>query len=606
VVGADSGRRLLFLAVVFALVGSALVVRLGYWQISQRDRLVEAARRQIYLRSEVPSQRGDIYDRSGTIVLASTVVRERLIASGQQLTPDQRAALIGLLAPILALSDDEAVAMRAKLDTDRPYLVLAGDLTPTVAESIRSAVDLAGLPGIAFETVYTRAYQPGAAPGTTLAAQLIGFVNQAGAGQYGVEQRYQDVLAGTPRVVESDKDANGQPIAETERTVSAGVPGEDVQLTIDAGLQLQVEQEVLAAQIADRADSVSVVVLDPWTGAVYAEASYPSYDANDYGATADADASRFLDPVVSEVYEPGSVFKLLTTIAALERGTATLTTVFRDSGHLLLDHGRNRIQDIDGRAMGKLTLEDAIAFSRNVVATKVALKLGPTLQDSAAILHSVWTRFGFGRPTGIDVSGEVGGLVNDPAISAWREIDLANGSFGQGVAVTPIQLAVAYAAMVNGGLLVRPHVVSAVSGAPVDVQPQGQVMDPSLTPQLQELMNHVLFGTNWYKNDVKGTGYWLGGKTGTAQIWDPKTRRWLPYQQNFSFIGFAGRKPGHPDLIIAVKIGAARPAIGANGSLILGVKSTELFRRVATDAMGTPGLLPPLPAQPASTAGPGG
>ena len=588
---ADSGRRLLLLALVFALLGCALFVRLGYWQVSQRDRLVESARQQIYSRSEQPSKRGDIYDRSGTVLLAGTVTRERLIASAQQLAPDQRAELVQILTPILSLDTDAVIALQAKLDTGRPYLVLATDLTPSTAETIRSATDLAGIPGIAFETTYTRAYQPGGSPDVSLAAQLIGFVNQSGAGQYGVEQRYQDVLAGTPRIVEADKDASGQPIAETERTVSAGSPGEDIRLTIDAGLQLQVEQEVLAAQIADRADSVSVVVMDPHTGEVYADASYPSYDANSYGATADTDASRFLDPTVSDVYEPGSVFKLFTTVAALERGTASLQTVFNDSASLMLDHGTARIQDYDGRGLGRISLIDAIARSRNVVAAKVALQLGPTLQDSSEILHDVWTRFGFGRPTGIDIAGEVGGLVNDPAISAWRQIDLANGSFGQGVAVTPIQLAAAYAAMVNGGILVQPHVVEAIGAQPVVVHDRGQVMDSALTPMLDQLMTHVL-SINLYRDDVKGTGLWLGGKTGTAQIWSAKLHAWLRYQQNFSFVGFAGRTAGHPDLVIVVKIGGARPAIGTNGALILAIKPTELFRRIATDAMTTPGLLP--------------
>jgi cell division protein FtsI/penicillin-binding protein 2 len=592
--GVDSGRRLLLLAVVFALLGSALVVRLGYWQVSQRDRLVDSAREQIYYRSEEPSQRGDIYDRSGTVLLAGTVTRERLIASAQQLDAEQQVELVQLLTPILSLDVDAAAAIQAKLDTGRPYLVLASDLTPSTAEAIRSAVQLAGIPGITFETAYTRSYQPGGAPDVSLAAQLLGFVNNAGSGQYGVEQQYQDVLAGTPRIVEADKDASGQPIAETERTVSPGAPGEDLRLTLDAGLQLAVEQEVLATQIADRADSVSVVVMDPYTGEVYADASYPSYDANNFGATADSDASRFLDPAVSEVYEPGSVFKLLTTIAALEQGTATLQTVYSDPGHLTLDHGAAQIQDYDSRNLGRISLMDAIARSRNVVAAQVALQLGPTLRQSSEILHDVWTRFGFGRPTGIDIAGEVGGLVNDPTISAWRQIDLANGSFGQGVAVTPIQLATAYAAMVNGGILVQPHVVAAIGGRPVVVKNRGQVMDASLTPLLEQLMQHVL-SINLYRADVKGTGLWLGGKTGTAQIWSAKLHEWLRYQQNFSFVGFAGRQPGHPDLIIAVKVGGARPAIAANGSLILAIKPTELFRRIATDAVATPGLLQPLP-----------
>jgi cell division protein FtsI (penicillin-binding protein 3) len=601
----DSGRRLLFIALVFALLGSALVVRLGYWQVSQRDTLVDAARRQIYLRTTEPSKRGDIYDRSGTVLLAGTVARERLIGSAQQLDSDQEHALVDILTPILSLTPDDVAALQAKLDSGHPYLVLAQDLSPSLADTIRVATDAAGLPGLSFETTYTRSYQPGGAPSSSLAAQLLGFVNASGDGQYGVEQRYQDILAGTPQVVEADKDANGEPLADTERTVSAGVPGGDLRLTLDARLQLAVEQEAMAAQIADRADNVSVVVMDPYTGAIYADASYPSYDANAYQATADLDPSRFLDPTIAEVYEPGSVFKLFTTIAALETGTATLKTVFKDTGSMLLDHGTARIQDADGKAMGRLKLEDAIAFSRNVVAAKVALKLGPTLEDSSSILHSVWDRFGFGSKTGIDVSGEVAGLVNDPAITAWSQIDLANGAFGQGVAVTPMQLATAYSAMVNGGVLVQPHVVDAVDGKPVQVQSRGQIMDQALTPQLEDLMHHVL-STNWYRDDVRMPGYWLGGKTGTAQIWDAQHHRWSTTKDNFSFIGFVGRQVGRPDLVIAVQLGGARPAITGPGQLILGLKSTELFRRIATDAESTPGLLPPLSVEDVPTARLGG
>jgi cell division protein FtsI/penicillin-binding protein 2 len=596
----DSGRRLLLLGVVFALLGSALVVRLGYWQVSQRDSLVDAARRQIEDTRTVPTKRGDIYDRSGTILLAGTVTKERLVGSAQQLVPDQQQALVELLTPILGLSADDIAALQAKLASHKPYVVLAQDLSPSTAETIRTATDAAGIPGLAFESTSTRSYQPGGAPNSTLAAQLLGFVNAAGAGQYGVEQRYQDLLAGTPRVVQSEKDANGQPISDTEHTVTAGAPGGDLQLTIDARLQLMVEQEVMAAQIADRADEVSVIVMDPNTGAIYADASYPTYDAANFQATANTDPSIFLDPSISEVYEPGSVFKLFTTVAALEQGTATLSTVFKDTGSMLLDGGRARIQDADGRAMGKLQLQDAIAFSRNVVAAKVALGLGPSLADSSEILHSVWTRFGFGQKTGIDLAGEVGGLVNDPAKTSWQQIDLANGAFGQGVAVTPMQLGASYSAMVNGGTLVQPHVVSAIDGKPVDVQSRGQVMNAALTPELQGLMHHVL-STNWYKADVVMPGYWLGGKTGTAQIWDSVHHRWFTTKDNFSFIGYVGRQVGQPDFVIVVKLGGAHPAITGPGSLILSVKSTELFRRIATDAESTPGLAPALQPADASS-----
>jgi cell division protein FtsI (penicillin-binding protein 3) len=591
----DSGRRLLLLLVVFVLAAGALVTRLGYWQLTQREALVEDARRQIYSRAEVPSRRGQIYDRSGTIVLAASVIRDRLIVSAQNLTEPERLRLLDFLTSQLELDEVGVADLEVKLASGRPYLVIAKDLLPEKSEAIESAAREAGIEKISFESDSARSYpQAGGGPNSTLAAHLIGFVNREGQGQYGVEQFYQELLAGEPKVVEADRDAGGKPLVETERTVVPGVPGEDIRLTIDAGLQLALEQEVMAARIANGAKSVSAVVLDPWTGEIYAEATYPSYDANDYAAIAADDPSRFLDPVVSGVYEPGSVFKMMTVLAGLEQGTTAMYRTYRDSGKLRLDNGRARIEDADGKAMGTMTLEDAIAYSRNVVAAKVALGLAPTTQGASEILHETWRRLGFGSPTGIDVAGEVRGLVNDPATNAWRQIDLANGSFGQGVAVTQIQLATAYAALVNGGILVKPHVVAGVGAETVDATIDAPVIDPKLSPQLADLMEHVL-KSEWYAEFSKVPGYWLGGKTGTAQVWDAERGRWAPNLYNFSCVGFIGRREGHPDLIVAVRIQEAHPGRNARGELVLPVVSTELFRRVATDAVTMPGLLPVLP-----------
>jgi cell division protein FtsI/penicillin-binding protein 2 len=243
--------------------------------------------------------------------------------------------------------------------------------------------------------------------------------------------------------------------------------------------------------------------------------------------------------------------------------------------------------------MGKMALEDGIAYSRNVIAAKVAMGLAPTTNEAATILHETWTRLGFGSPTGIDVTGEVRGILNDPAVSRWRQIDLANGSFGQGVAVTQIQLAQAYAALVNGGVLVQPHVVASLGAETVSATPEAPVLDPSLSPQLAGLMEHVL-ASPWYAEQSHAPGLWLGGKTGTAQVWDAEHGQWATNLYNFSCVGFIGRTEGHPDLVVAVRIQEARPGRNAQGQLILPVTSTELFRRVATDAVTTPGLLPVL------------
>jgi cell division protein FtsI/penicillin-binding protein 2 len=593
----DSRGRLLFLLLVFVLAGGAIVARLGWWQIAHQADLAEAAHRQIFLRTEIPAERGAIYDRSGTIILAETVTRDRLVVDPRRLDPTQRDALGAILTDVLGLDVDGSVGIRQRLESDRSYLVVARDLTPDASDAIRAQAASAHIPGVSFEAESIRTYpQSGGGPQTSLGAHLLGFVNRDGEGQYGVEQYYQALLAGTPTIVESDRDANGQPVIETQHTVEAGTPGGDLSLTLDAGLQLVLEQEVMSAWVADRAKSVSAVILDPATGAVLGEATYPSYDANDYAAIAAVDPGRFVDPVVSEVYEPGSVFKMLTVIAGLEAGTVTMNTEFQDTGTLRLDGGRTKIDDADRKAMGTLKLEDAIAWSRNVVAAKVALGLAPTLGAASSALHATWLRLGFGSRTGIDVAGEVAGLVNDPAETPWREIDLANGAFGQGVAVTPLQLAVAFSAMINGGTLVTPHVVAAVGGVPTTVSDQGSVLDASMSPTLIDLMHHVVASVPFYRDRTLVPGYFVGGKTGTAQIWDNEIHNWKSGVFDFSFIGFIGRRTGVPDLTIAIRIEEGTPNVLRVGQLEMPVMSFELFRRIATDAVSIPGLLPELPA----------
>jgi len=594
----DSRRRALFLLIVFATVGSALLARLAYWQVGQHDRLADEAFQQTSLRQETPSRRGDIYDRTGVVVLATTIERQRLVSTPSEIDADARRQVAAGLVSILGLTGPDAGALTDRETSERKYVVLAHDLDTTVAGHIQAGIDSKALTGLALEPEPVRVYpQAGGGPNTTLAATLLGFVNREGVGQYGVEQFYQDQLAGRPKIVQAQRDVASRQIPETAVVEDPGSPGEDLRLTIDAGLQLDVEQEILAAWAADRAKSVSAIVMNPYTGEVLAEASYPSYDANDYAAIATSNPARFVDPIVSSVYEPGSVFKMLTVVAGIEKGEVTTKTRIKDTGLLRLDGGRTHIDDADHRAKGWMTFEDAIAYSRNVVAAKVALGLDDTTKKSSSILHSTWTRFGFGSPTGIDVAGEVGGIVRDPAIRAWRQIDLANGAFGQGVAVTPLQLATAYSAMINGGQLIQPHVV------PV----KGQVISADLSKTLVGMMNHVVSTVPFYRDRTLIPGYEVGGKTGTAQIWNPKANGgrggWKHNIFNYSFIGYIARQPGHPDLIVAIRIEEGTPTVAKLGQLEMPVMSFGLFRRIAHDAITTPDLLPErTDAPPATTA----
>jgi cell division protein FtsI/penicillin-binding protein 2 len=597
----DSKRRLLFLLGVFGIASTLLTARLAYWQVIDRERLAGQAAAQTTITIDSPSKRGDIYDRTGTVVLATTVQRERLIAAPDQLTPESRRSTVLELSRILALDDTEAAALRDRMTGSARYVILRHGLDRTIADRIRSAIAAKRVFGLSLEPEPERVYpQLGGGPGSTLAAHLIGFVNREGGGQYGIEQYYQATLAGEPRVVVAQRDASGQPMLEDGIVSQPGAPGTDLRLTIDAGLQLKVEQELLAAWVADRAKRASAVVMDPYTGEIYASATYPSYDGNDYKAIAAADPGRFIDPTISTVYEPGSVFKMMTAAAALTNGTVTPSTRIKDVGTLHLDKGRTKIDDADRKGMGWMTFEDGVAYSRNVVAAKVALALGKSTRESSAILYDMWLRLGYGQPTGIDLAGEVGGIVRDPALTKWREIDLANGAFGQGVAVTPIQLATAYASLMNGGALVQPHVVKSIGDNDVLLGPRRQgVVDASVSRTLIKMMQHVITEVPFYRDRTLVPGYDVGGKTGTAQIWDASADggrgAWKRNLFNYSFVGYIGRETGVPDLVVAIRIEEGTPTVARVGHLEMPVMSFELFRRIATDAITTPDLLADRP-----------
>ena len=593
----DSRARALVLLITFAVVGSALLARLAYWQIGQRDRLADEAFQQTSMRIETPSRRGDIYDRSGVVVLATTIDRERLVGTPSEIGATRRREVAAELVTLLGLTGEEADQLTARFTSERKYVVLAHALDTATADRIRAAVGAGRVTGVALEPQPVRVYpQAGGGPDTTLAAKVLGFVNREGEGQYGVEQFYQGQLAGRPRVIQAQRDVAARTIPDSAVVKDPGAPGEDIRLTIDAGLQLAVEQEIMAAWAADEAKSVSAIVMNPYTGEILAEASYPSYDGNDYAAIAASNPSRFIDPIVSSVYEPGSVFKMFTAVAALESGSVTTKTRINDTGTLKLDGGRSRIDDADRKAKGWMTFEDAIAWSRNVVAAKVALGLDRNIRTASSMLHETWTRFGFGSPTGVDLAGEVRGIVRDPAINGWRQIDLANGSFGQGVAVTPLQLAVAYSTMVNGGERITPHVVKAVGMAETVGATKGRVIAPSLSKTMVQMMNHVVTLVPFYRDRTLIAGYEVGGKTGTAQIWNPKANggrgAWKRDIFNYSFIGYVARDPGRPDLVVAVRIEEGKPTIRGPGQLEMPVMSFELFRRIAHDAITTPDLLP--------------
>ena len=582
----DSRGRLLLLFFVLTLMSGGMVMRLAYWQVNQRERMAALTAQTSTMKQSLPAKRGTIYDRTGTIVLAETIYRYRLVADLHNMTAAQRQRDGDALVDYLGLTADEASTLRQAMAGKGYYVVLASNVDPDVAAEIKQGQHYGALPTITLEPSPVRVFpQAGGAPHTSLAAQLLGFVNAAGKGQYGLEQQYDARLAGRPEIVQVDPNVPG-PAGVT--VIDSGTPGEDIRTTIDAGLQLKIEQEVFSTWIADRARTVSATVMDSKTGAILAEASYPSYDANVFAQVAAQNPALFNDPVITEVYEPGSVFKMFTASAALQTKTTSLTTKINDFGVMKLPGGQE-IADANRKSMGWMTFADIVAWSRNVGASQVAFRLGKTVNAASATLYQTWQAYGIGQKTGVDLAGEVVGIVRDPAETPWQQIDLANASFGQGVAITQIQLMRAYSVMANGGLDVTPHVglpTSTTSGAGPSQSPR-RVISSSLSSSLNTLMTHVVTAVPSYDQSTYMPGYYVGGKTGTAQIWDPTLDKgkggWLSDIYNYSFYGWVGHSS--PDLTVGVVIYRGTPTKVAQGVLAMPTQSTELFRRVATDAV---------------------
>ena len=547
----DSRRRLLFLLGLFLVGVVALVARTAYWQVVRADWLMVRAVAQTTVTSrDARPARGDLrpdgrrppgHDRRPRPARRVGRPDRRRARSTR---PPGPSSACSAWTPRARRPCRERLASRQAVRRSSPAASTRSWPTGSARRRATAGIDRhqprvragAGLPAGRRRTGLD-AWPPTSSASSTARAP----------GQYGVEQFYQDELAGRPRViVAAARRQRPDPLAETTDTTQPGVAGEDLRLTIDAGLQLAVEQELLAAWVADQAKSVSAVVMDPYTGEIYAQATYPSYDANDYGPLAAADPSRFIDPIVSHVYEPGSVFKMMTAAAALESGTVTPKTKIKDVGTLKLDNGKSKIDNADRKGMGWITFEDGIAYSRNVVAAKVALRLGDT---TARCLGRASTTCGAGsgsaaRPASTSPARSAASSATRPSSRGARSTSPTARS-ARAWRSRPLQLATAYAAMVNGGRLVRPHVVKSVGGDRAAGRPR--------RPRSSTPTSATTAGTGRPRRRrgavlprrTRVPGYHVGGKTGTAQIWDAEQGRWKHNLFNYSFVGYIGRRSGH-------------------------------------------------------------
>ena len=495
-VGSARLRVISMLAIAMVLAGMVWS-RLAYWQVAEHGQLALAAQAQYREFVPLPALRGAIFDRNLTQLVVNTTVYSAFV-SPDQITPGERQSVAGALASILGADNASVTAI---LQSKVKFAYIARRVSK--ADRLRALK----LPGVGLQEETQRSYLPGAYAGTTLASDLLGFVNWNGDGQGGLEQKYQKLLAGTPGYVSSYRDLANREIVLGSHTHQDPVSGSDLVLTLDANVQYAAEQVLAAGINTDNAESGSVLIMDPTTGGIVAWADYPSYNANDFNHT---DPALLKDNVVSYLYEPGSVMKVVTLSGAINAGVIAPDTVINDPGVLTV--GGYRIYDWDRANHGNIDYTYVLAHSLNVGAMKAMQAEG---HDA---FYKNLQAFGLTQPSGIDVAGE--SFVAPPSASQMADSQYATTSFGQGIDVNMVQMLSAINVVANGGKYAPPHVVERVGTQvnPVLLQPQRQVVSPQTAAQMTAMMEQVVQKGSGSLARVHGFEKDQTGKTGSSQI----------------------------------------------------------------------------------------
>jgi len=531
-----------FLALLLLAAGRALF--LGTIKGSS---LASAAASQQVSSLELPARRGTIVDRNGAELAVSEPADD--VSANPHFVKDP-VKTAARLAPLLGTDEDDLIKKLAKRDTGFVYLARA--LPATQADRIGKL----DLPGIQLTASHRRVY-----PQNELASQLLGHVGTDGDGLSGLEYSENAALRGSDGERRMVKDAMGESI--NIRDTKPAKPGARLELTIDSAIQQKVEEVLAGVGEQYRPKGATAIVMNPASGEILALANWPRVDANAPGS---APSYALQNRAVADNYEPGSTFKAVTVAGALQDGTITPSTPFDLPPQIQV--ADRTIGESHPRGPETLTTAQILAQSSNVGAIKIGLEMGSKRFD-------YWVRrFGFGKPTGVDMPGEQQGIV--PPLDKYSGSSMGNLPIGQGEAVTPMQMAQAYAAIANGGILRSPHVVRRVDGRLVHTPRGKRVVSGRTAAQLRTMLEGA-FAPGGTASEVSIPGYKLSGKTGTANKIDPTTGEYSKSRYVASFIGFAPAL--HPKVLIEVMVDEPQTEIYG------GVVAAPAFEKIASFAL---------------------
>lgn len=532
-----SNGRIFLLILFFIGFGGAVIARLFFLQI-QENNFYRVQAKEIEDFQDIPLKRGDIFiqDKEGNLyLLATTKSFLRVYLSPQKISPHDEQLIIDSLSGHLRIPAQAIKARFAKKDD--PYEPIQEKVPIEKFQELKELIRL--LPeGVGIQEYKDRFY-----PYQGLASHLLGFVGFSGRdkkGLYGLEQYYDELLSAPKETLTNAKNSFTKFLSLGKAAIEKS-EGASLVLSLDINIQSQVEK-ILSELIKKwSSPSGSIIVMRPTDGAILAMASFPSFDPNSYGEV--IGLQTFVNPVLQSVFEPGSIIKPVTLSAGIDSGAINPQTTYEDTGSVKRDG--YTIHNAGERTFGKRNMLEVLQFSINTGAVFVAEKVGR--EKFLRYLE----RFGFGSKTGIDLPGEVTGDITN--LDTGREVNLATASFGQGISATPIQVLMALNVLINEGKLVQPFLVERVlypegSQEVTQVKTIRQVITPQSAAKLSAMMVEVV--EKGYSKKARVAGYTVGGKTGTAQIPDPKGG--YLEQTIHSFLGFA--PAFSPQFVILIKL----------------------------------------------------
>jgi cell division protein FtsI (penicillin-binding protein 3) len=517
---AAANRRIAFLGVVFALLLGVALVRAFWIQVVDGSAYAAMAVRQHRETVVVAAGRGTIFDRNGE-PLAIGEQMTTVYANPRQITNPNQVTLDA--SRILDVDPEKTYQLLTDKSLGFVYLDRKGN--PEKAAKLEKL----DLPGLGFYPEELRTY-----PQDRIAAQVLGFAGTDNHGLEGLEKSLDSVLAGHPGSETIVKDPLGRALDVV--STKPATPGKSVRLTIDDQVQANAQQVIESTVQRFGAKSATAIVMDPYSGDILAMAVAPGFNANRFATTR---ADRHRNRAVTDMYEPGSTFKLVTISAALEDGVVTPRTSFVLPPEL---HVADRvIHDAEARGTERMTVRQIIERSSNIGTVTIAEKLG------ASRLAAWVNRYGFGKPTGVDFPGESAGFALP--LDQWSGSTIGTVPIGHGIAVTPLQMARAYSAIANGGTLVQPHLIQKIGGRTVHHRRGARVVSRRVSDQMMSMLRSVVLdGTG---TEAALPGYTVAGKTGTAAKIDPDGR----YSTSRYVASFVGMVPAtKPRLVIMVMV----------------------------------------------------